>query len=60
VERKRDPETLLAGHPAVSGDLLVERGARIHRVILQPAIAKDGGLPEDPSQASTSRITSQI
>ena len=34
VEGKRDPEALFAGHPSVPGDLLLERGVRIHRVIL--------------------------
>ena len=38
VERKRDPEALFAGHPSVPGDLLLERGMRIHRVILLPAV----------------------
>jgi len=34
VEVERDPETLLTCHSAVSGDLLVERGLRIHAPIL--------------------------
>ena len=38
VERKRDPEALFAGHPSVPGDLFLERGLRVHRVILLPAV----------------------
>jgi hypothetical protein len=38
VERKRDPEALFAGHSSVPGDLLLERGVRVHRVILLPAV----------------------
>lgn len=38
VERQRDPEALFAGHPSVPGDLFLERGVRVHRVILLPAV----------------------
>ena len=38
VERKRDPEALFAGHPAVSGDLFLECDVRVHRIILLPAV----------------------
>jgi hypothetical protein len=38
VERERDPEALFAGHLSVPGDLFLERGLRIHRVIYAPGL----------------------
>jgi hypothetical protein len=36
VQRQRNPEALFAGHPAVAGDLFVDSGSRVHRLILLP------------------------
>ena len=36
VQRQGNSEALFAGHPAVAGDLFVESGLRVHRLILLP------------------------